>query len=469
MANNFAILLAVDDYPATSGYPKLNSCVRDAREFASILTDSFGYSCISLYDLDCRKNNVQNLMESYLNKFSSDDKLVIFLSGHGEEDFANQTGFFIPQNGQKKTKENWICFDEIVDWCYSIPALQIFLCIDTCNSGYFLRKRVSDSGYIATGKQVYVLTSGRAGQTVSDGKGEAHSPFMQAVLDAFQGWAGIGDDIPPHRFTAPQLIQYVQRKVMELNPFYGEIPLGGYLARDVASIYDMWFEPRTPRLRPSLVSRLLHTLDPLVVTIALAEIIEYLGFSVVKPLKLNLSLSKWSGTGFQSFSDNDENSKNTGDKRLHFVVCAANRELNIIYKPYPDTKYQELAADAFIRLLKLEPSILLSKAIISQLKNTNTKMTPLVDNALIDPEGEYFTRSMAVIIINFDKIPGGIEKLRKANWKSIISDRLDKYLCTEILSDFSLFENSIDEFKTNEPWKYEIIKTYHFLKQEDNA
>ncbi len=106
---------------------------------------------------------------------------------------------------------------------------------------------------------VHVLVAGRGGETVNDGGGKGHSIFTQSLVEALNGWGGLGD--AANIFTASDLIAFVRRDVpyqiaeKGLRPV--QKPFGGPL-RGNTDGKEFEFRSTSPRLSRPIVSLLLH-------------------------------------------------------------------------------------------------------------------------------------------------------------------------------------------------------------------
>lgn len=263
-------LLAVDNYPASTGFSVLRRPVADARAVAAALATHVGYESLpALVDEQCTRAAIIERIEA-LRDLDVGDRVVVYVAGHGES--IAHRGYLIPWDGRPDEPSSWIPFDEIIDALRDGRPSTSLILVDVCDAGYVLQRRMTDAGFAGSGKTVYAIASCYAGREAAD-----ESPFARFIVEALEGWGGLGSDEAPHLVAAPDIARYVVRRYGETASLHRQGPIAGYLARDPRTGSDFELVPARPRLAPSVVHSVLHSGSNLAALLEMSRVLRYLG------------------------------------------------------------------------------------------------------------------------------------------------------------------------------------------------
>ena len=179
-----ALVIGISAY--RSGIPSLKTSVNDARAVGEILVEKYGFprqNLIELYDNQATRSNILRTMRELSILLDENDALVIYFAGHGTEDAATATGYWIPSDATANAYESYISNADIRTYLRAIKARHIFLVSDSCFSGTLLAQRampgeIDERFYArkAASRSRVVLTSGGK-EPVMDSGCSGHSVF----------------------------------------------------------------------------------------------------------------------------------------------------------------------------------------------------------------------------------------------------------------------------------------------------
>jgi hypothetical protein len=217
-----AIVIAVSNYPATSGYRPLPKAEEQATQLLEHLR-SQDFEIVPLLGPQATKTNIVNAMKQ--TNVGPDDRLMIYFGGHGDARSINQdyVGFIVPFDGNKANLEKTgiSLSDMIEQYSKSLPARQIMYVFDSCQSGLAVKrgdidpntlrqvKAYEDIRYYAQ-KGKMIVTAGEEGEAAIDVNGGI---FSRALLDGIRGRADreVGDNNGVVDFY--ELFSYIRREV----------------------------------------------------------------------------------------------------------------------------------------------------------------------------------------------------------------------------------------------------------------
>jgi hypothetical protein len=135
---SYALIIAVSQYPQSSGYRTLPQAVNQAKALESLLR-SQGFKVLTpLYDEAATKANIERALISV--PATSDDRLLVYFGGHGDDamSFSGKPyGFLVPFDGQiGKLPSSAIPLADLKSkYAQVLSAKQIFFALDSCQSG----------------------------------------------------------------------------------------------------------------------------------------------------------------------------------------------------------------------------------------------------------------------------------------------------------------------------------------------
>jgi hypothetical protein len=210
--------IGIDKYKT---WPVLNNAKNDVVKFAELLKTKYGFdSSFLLLDEQATRKNIINNIREFLKKAGPNDNVIIYLSGHGNEDqLADGDYYFIPQEADADDITGAVKSTDIVDNFKKIRAKRCLLIVDACYSGMITNSVNPGSQPItAANDQLtaenapckWIVTSGRATK-VSDGEKGKNSPFATVLINYLREH---DDDAS---LKMPRLIDFLKEKVKELN------------------------------------------------------------------------------------------------------------------------------------------------------------------------------------------------------------------------------------------------------------
>jgi len=141
-----------------------------------------------------------------------DDQAFVYFTGHGvPRPVSEKGGFLIPSDATDR-QSSWVPFDTLFHVFEDARAKHVLVAMDCCYGGNLVASRSSadqafSEAFLTRAAHV-VMTSGFAGEQVSDGLPGGHSPFAGALLD------GLAGDGP---ITSTRLFAEIQSDLLELG------------------------------------------------------------------------------------------------------------------------------------------------------------------------------------------------------------------------------------------------------------
>lgn len=245
--NNYALVIGIDDYPAP--LPKLKTAVNDAKSFAGLLTNKYGFQVTTLLNHDATRDKILGAITHFRKSLAENDSFLIYYAGHGSYDRATEKGYWLPVDADSDPliTSRDISADDLITEVRGLAARHVIVISDSCFSGDLTR----DAGDFSPsdGNQAYIhrmqrapsrtLMASGSDEPVSDSGSQGHSVFAALLLQAMQSRSG-------QTFTADDLFVSIRKSVLSRSgqsPQYS--PLRGSI-RPSASLDtgDFVFSPR---------------------------------------------------------------------------------------------------------------------------------------------------------------------------------------------------------------------------------
>lgn len=207
--HSYAVIVAIGDYPASSGFGKLRAGVDQGSKLKTELEQT-GFEVFDpLYDSQATKSSIENLLtRRVLKRVTARDRLLIYLSGHGADRLGadgKPLGYFIPYDGRLDDLDaTAINLFDIQKYARELPAKHILFALDSCQSGFALRdaptlppgelkefKTVTQiTGYTREPTRL-ILTAGTGPQKAVDDNGGV---FTDKLMEAIRGGPAVDLD-----------------------------------------------------------------------------------------------------------------------------------------------------------------------------------------------------------------------------------------------------------------------------------
>ena len=205
-ATSYALLIAVGDYPAQSGYRKLPNAVPQAKELEKALRAQ-GFKVLPpLYDRDATRARIEEAIRTA--PVGPDDRFFVYFGGHGDDEEGFQRkrfGYILPYDGRKA--DLWgtaIPLDKFAgEYSSRLRAKHVLFALDSCQSGLALTrgnvaglqpdalrkfKALADIEALSSEPGRTIMTAGSGGQDALDVSGGI---FTAALTDAIRGKADL--------------------------------------------------------------------------------------------------------------------------------------------------------------------------------------------------------------------------------------------------------------------------------------
>jgi Caspase domain len=181
---NYLLAIGINAY---EHFTRLSNARKDIEDIAALLVKDYYFdpqNILFLCDEAATKDSIIDELDALSKKLKTDDRLLIYYSGHGFLD--GERGFWIPVNAKRDRVSSYIANAEVRDIIQSFKARHILLISDSCFSANLLVRdatRGNVSGAFIEWERTpsrWIFISGKG--VVSDGKAGENSPFAQALL-----------------------------------------------------------------------------------------------------------------------------------------------------------------------------------------------------------------------------------------------------------------------------------------------
>jgi hypothetical protein len=232
----YALIIGNNNY---QHFPKLKTAVRDAQDVADLLLKRYGFQTTVLADVG--RLEILSALHHFGSSLPENANLLIYYAGHGELDQVNNRGFWIPVDGEKDNRANWLSTESLTDLLNLMKVRRILVVADSCYSGILSASLVADVNSrsemekrlaeISRKRSRTVLTSGGL-KPVLDAGGDDNSVFAEAFLGLLQA----NYDVLEGKRLAQEVnarVAFMSEKLgMRQDPSYGALRHAGHEAGD---------------------------------------------------------------------------------------------------------------------------------------------------------------------------------------------------------------------------------------------
>ena len=177
-----ALIIAVENYPASSGLVPLNQPVKDGGKLYLALTGKYNFPKEQTTLLkNPTRTEILQALEDMSKKITPKENIIIFYAGHGVWDERLKVGYWLPSDAAINNKANWIANSTLRDYIAGIQAKHTLLITDACFSGSIFKSRDAGITDYAMAK-IYQLPSRKAMTSGTLSTVPDESKFMEYLL-----------------------------------------------------------------------------------------------------------------------------------------------------------------------------------------------------------------------------------------------------------------------------------------------
>lgn len=199
---SYALMIANQTYPETSGMPPLATPFADVEAIAALLTQKYGFqttatlpdgTALPLILKDATRAQIETTLFQLSRVAGEKDRILIWYGGHGIYEQMTDTAFWVPADAVAGVPPSYLSASAISEALLRFQAGSVIVVSDSCYSGALLRgsEGVAPSDTdrdrmlqrLAAKRSRVLITSG-ANEPVADGGGDGHSIFARAFLTA---------------------------------------------------------------------------------------------------------------------------------------------------------------------------------------------------------------------------------------------------------------------------------------------
>lgn len=223
-------------------WPRLNNPVNDAQDLKRMLEQRYGFETTLLIDSTRRELFAAfNLLRTTLRP---DDNLLVFYAGHGDIEESTQRGYWVPVDGERGNRSNWVSVVDVTDQINALGVRQVLVIADSCYSGTMARTALPVADADLVGERRWealraisqlrarvAMTSGGLEPVVDGGAGR-NSLFASSLLEVLDA---VREPIETRRLfdaVAARFSLRAQRLKVPQKPQYAPIRFAGHEAGD---------------------------------------------------------------------------------------------------------------------------------------------------------------------------------------------------------------------------------------------
>ncbi|MCO6490289.1 MAG: caspase family protein [Phaeodactylibacter sp.] len=219
---NYLLAIAIDEY---AHCPKLNNCVKDAREFIEVLTARYQFepeNAITLFNAEATHPQILAALKKLKGQVGPHDNLVIYFSGHGETE--DNIGYWAPVNAHPGQEWGYVSTDDIRRRLDAIDSFHTFVIVDACFSGtLFATYKSATPGY-ENKRSRWGLAASHSRERALDGTAGDNSPFAATLLRQLRGSPG---HLPVQDLAAAVIRQVEQATEGRQTPVFKPLNVRG--------------------------------------------------------------------------------------------------------------------------------------------------------------------------------------------------------------------------------------------------
>jgi hypothetical protein len=223
-------------------WPKLNNPANDAQDLKRMLEQRYGFETTLL--IDSTRRELFATFNTLRSKLKPEDNLLVFYAGHGDIEESTQRGYWVPVDGEKDNRSNWVSVVDVTDQINALGVRQVLVIADSCYSGTMARTALPVADADLVGERRWealraisqlrarvAMTSGGLEPVVDGGAGR-NSLFARSLLDVLDA---VREPIETRRLfdaVAARFSLRAQRLRVQQKPQYAPIRFAGHEAGD---------------------------------------------------------------------------------------------------------------------------------------------------------------------------------------------------------------------------------------------
>ena len=223
-------------------WPRLNNPVNDAQDLKRMLEQRYGFETTLL--VDSTRRDLFATFNTLRSKLKPDDNLLVFYAGHGDIEESTQRGYWVPVDGEKGNRSNWVSVVDVTDQINALGVRQVLVIADSCYSGTMARTALPVADADLVGERRWealrtisqlrarvAMTSGGLEPVVDGGAGR-NSLFASSLLEVLDA---VREPIETRRLfdvVAARFSLRAQRLKVQQKPQYAPIRFAGHEAGD---------------------------------------------------------------------------------------------------------------------------------------------------------------------------------------------------------------------------------------------
>lgn len=228
-------------------FSPLNNAVKDVKDLLILLQDQYGFDpqqVITLFDQEASRENIIDQLDTLVEKVGSDDKLLIYFSGHGHLNSKTGLAYWIPQDARKDRTYGYISNSTVRDYIKAIPALHTLLISDSCFSGTLFVRGTSrsDAAFdeLEQRRSRWGIVSGRHDEEVYDGEPGTNSPFAASILKVLTRNRESSINVARLADRVVEMTRSNYEQLPEGNPLFGVGHDGGQYVFRLRKMAPVW-------------------------------------------------------------------------------------------------------------------------------------------------------------------------------------------------------------------------------------
>ncbi len=178
----YAFIIANQEY-LDKEITSLSEPINDAEHIRNVLVELYGFDEENVIFLkNPKRSDIYQALSQLGKSIGKNDNLLIFYAGHGYYDEESREGYWLPADGRKIIRDNWISNADIRDNLRDIKARHTLLISDACFSGGIFKMRSAFSDESASIREMLNKPSCRAMTSGTLNEVPDRSVFIEYLL-----------------------------------------------------------------------------------------------------------------------------------------------------------------------------------------------------------------------------------------------------------------------------------------------
>jgi hypothetical protein len=182
----YALIIGINDY-SDPLINNLDYCIRDAGLFYKTIINKYTFEPNNVKLLNnATYGDIVKALDYFAKVVTREDNFLIYYAGHGYWNETSQIGYWIPNDAQKNSTQNWFRNSTLRDYLREINSKHTLLITDACFGGAIFKSRAAFNDASVAINKLYELPSRKAMTSGTLTTVPDQSSFMKYLINRLE-------------------------------------------------------------------------------------------------------------------------------------------------------------------------------------------------------------------------------------------------------------------------------------------